>query len=59
MHAAVDRLASQYGINMHPTADAISSSPNIHVTRSDDGEVIDVVGDRDWLTGRPVVPDWL
>lgn len=46
MHAAVDRLAPQYGVNMHPTADAINSSPNIHVTRSKDGEVIDVVGDR-------------
>jgi len=42
----INRIAADYGIDMNPPEEAFSRAPNIQVTRADEGEIIDAVGDR-------------
>lgn len=46
MHATANQCASQYGIDMFPSSDALNAKPDVHVTRTDGGDIVDAVGDR-------------
>jgi mannose-6-phosphate isomerase-like protein (cupin superfamily) len=46
MHRLVSEIAGEYGINMNPSDAAGRATPDIHITRKDEGRAVDVAGDR-------------
>ena len=43
---SIMQLAPQFDIDMNPPDEAFESTPKVHVARSNDGEIVDAVGDR-------------